>query len=152
MTPGPAAWAPAPIVGKMPPSIVPRPIAVNAGHPNTRRRVGPDDADAVHPSGWHAKSCLTKPSRAKRSRLRTEFPQRRLGRRVRRTYQRANVHRDVAAAAGRRQDELDTLVPAPRGGSARLDVRRGLTSADRDFGAALDADVLHRVVQLRVGK
>jgi hypothetical protein len=35
----------------MPPSIVPRPIAVNDGHPNTRRKRGPDDAGVVQPSG-----------------------------------------------------------------------------------------------------
>ena len=48
MTAGPAACAPAPIVGKIPPSIVPRPIAVSAGHPSVRRRVGPSVSREVH--------------------------------------------------------------------------------------------------------
>ncbi len=51
MTLGPAACAPAPSVGKIPPSIVPRPIAVSAGQPNTRRSFGPVASADVQPNG-----------------------------------------------------------------------------------------------------
>jgi hypothetical protein len=66
MTAGPAACAPAPMVVKIPPSMVPKPMPVKAGQPKTRRNGGPVDDGAVHPRGWRVTSCLKPLRNAKR--------------------------------------------------------------------------------------
>src|SRR5271167_4378298 len=65
MTPGPAACAPGPIVVKIPPSMVPRPIPMSAGTPSARRKVGaPSSSGRTRESGCTASSRFTNVRRA----------------------------------------------------------------------------------------